>query len=205
MPKKTETKQEPTKKTREEWLMEARDELSKTFFTKPSRRLPPTAVSCGIPAGSPKAIGQCWAADLSDEKVTEIFVCPSQDDPMMVIGILLHELVHAAVGVDAQHGKDFVRVARAVGLEGPAKHCLPDEACKKRLEPILERLGAYPHKKLKKTKEKVKKPQKKRVKLIDPQNEAYVISMEKEILDEFGPPVGPSGFALETKDTKEDA
>jgi hypothetical protein len=34
---------------------------------------------------------------------------------MQVAAVLGHELVHAAVGVAARHGKEFRRVARGIG------------------------------------------------------------------------------------------
>jgi hypothetical protein len=37
---------------------------------------------------------------------------------MQVAAVLGHELVHAAVGVAAHHGKEFRRVARGIGLVG---------------------------------------------------------------------------------------
>jgi hypothetical protein len=59
-----------------------------------------------------KNIGECWDNQCSEDRHFEIFIRPnlraSKDlMPMQVAAILGHELVHAAVGVAARHGKEF--------------------------------------------------------------------------------------------------
>ena len=72
-------------------------------------------------------------------------VSPVIDDPMRVAGIVTHEIIHAVVGLEDGHGKNFRKAALALGLEGKMTSTIEGEAFKRRLEPILGRLGPYPH------------------------------------------------------------
>ena len=69
-------------------------------------------------------IGECWDNQCSEDRHFEIFIRPDLSEskdlmPMQIAAVLGHELVHAAVGVAAGHGKEFRRVARGIGLVGP--------------------------------------------------------------------------------------
>jgi hypothetical protein len=68
-------------------------------------------------------IGECWDNQCSEDRHFEIFIRPDLSEskdlmPMQVAAIPGHELVHAAVGLAAGHGKAFRRVARGIGLIG---------------------------------------------------------------------------------------
>src|SRR5438105_3647929 len=68
-------------------------------------------------------IGECWDNQCSEDQHFEIFIRPDLSEskdlmPMQVAAILAHDLIHAAVGVAASHGKAFRRVARSIGLVG---------------------------------------------------------------------------------------
>ena len=57
-----------------------------------------------------KAIGECWDNRLSADGHFEIFIRPDLAHapdamPAQIAAILAHELVHAAVGIPAGHGK----------------------------------------------------------------------------------------------------
>lgn len=59
-----------------------------------------------------KAIGECWDNRLSADGHFEIFIRPDLAHaphamPTQIAAILAHELVHAAVGIPAGHGKAF--------------------------------------------------------------------------------------------------
>src|SRR3546814_9943196 len=62
--------------------------------------------------------------------------------------LLAHELVHAAVGIPAGHGKAFKRVALGLGLVGPMRATTPGEAFLAAIAPILESVGPLPHARL---------------------------------------------------------
>lgn len=61
--------------------------------------------------------------------------------PTQIAAILAHELVHAAVGIAAGHGKAFKRVAAGLGLVGPMRATTPGDA-------FLAAAGSLPHARL---------------------------------------------------------
>jgi hypothetical protein len=63
---------------------------------------------------------------------------------MRVLDILAHELVHACHPNDG-HGSKFGKTARAIGLEGKLTATTAGESFKRWAEPVLARLGSYPH------------------------------------------------------------
>jgi len=67
---------------------------------------------------------------------------------MRIAGVLAHEMVHAAVGVQHGHKGPFRSLALAIGLTGKMTATEESEAFKQRLAPILAEHGDYPHAKL---------------------------------------------------------
>lgn len=105
--------------TREEWLIGLGRALAPRIAEAAGLdEMPSWRVSVGFPAGSRKAIGQCWDAAATTDKTFEIFIRPDIREPLRVAGVFAHELVHAAVGIEAKHGKRFKAVATGIGLEG---------------------------------------------------------------------------------------
>jgi hypothetical protein len=90
-------------------------------------------------------IGECWDSSKSGDKSFEIMVSPTEADPVRVLGILVHELAHAAAGLAAGHSGDFETLARGLHLEGPLPATTVGDAFKTQMAPALERLGEYPH------------------------------------------------------------
>jgi hypothetical protein len=138
--------------TREQWLVNLAAALSPQFDAL-GAPLPAYRVSCSFPSSgglsrNRKTIGQCWSPSASADNTTEIFISPTQDDPVNVAAVLVHEMVHAAVGTKAGHGPAFRKIALALGLEGPMTATVPGDAFKSMVAPILEKLGEYPHAKL---------------------------------------------------------
>src|SRR6266849_9892360 len=97
-----------------------------------------------------KNIGACWDNCCSEDRHFEIFIRPDLSEskdlmPMQVAAILGHELVHAAVGVAARHGKAFRRVAKGIGLTGQMAATTAGPEFEKAMQPILEGAGPLPH------------------------------------------------------------
>jgi hypothetical protein len=134
--------------TRETYLASATEYLA-PLFTAHGFPLPAVRASVGIPAGGKggklKRIGECWSNLASADNTTEIFICPSQSEPVAVLAILLHELVHAAVGLKCGHKGAFKRVAVALGLEGKMTATVPGERLATHLLHLSDLLGDYPH------------------------------------------------------------
>lgn len=145
--------------TREAWLQGCAsrimvDVLAPAGYTRNAETATPLMdglrVSVGWPSQRPlsrkkRAIGQCWPVDASKDHATEIFVSPYVDDPIEVAGVLVHEILHAAVGTKAKHGTAFKRACKAVGLDGKATATVPGEELAATLAMIIDVLGPYPH------------------------------------------------------------
>ena len=193
---------------REQWLSTAMEKMAERYLVKPAHKLPPkVAVSCGIPAGSLRAIGQCWCPSTSSDGTTHIYICPTQDDPVEILHVLLHEMVHAAVGVKEKHGPAFGRLARFLGMEGPLTSTTPSDALRSELEGLSDVLGPYPHSAVSKSKpKKPKDPKPKKIKLLPGGGRfpGYEVWVAEDQLESYGPPLDPSGQPLLTKEQLED-
>src|SRR5262249_40594880 len=75
----------------------------------------------------------------------EIFISPTLADPMRVVGVLAHELIHAIVGGEVGHRGPFKRLALAIGLTGKMSATVEGDVFKTALQAILEDLWPYPH------------------------------------------------------------
>jgi SprT-like family len=133
---------------REAWLASLVERLKPLFA--PAIIPANLRVACGWPSHGAtrtkgRVIGQCWGSTSSKDGHYEIFVSPILDDPMRVAGVLAHELVHAVVGVQAKHGKEFKQLATRIGLTGKMTATTEGEAFRAALVPILADLGPYPH------------------------------------------------------------
>ncbi len=130
---------------RESWLEKATLELQERVF-KQHHSLPPSRVSIGFPGGRnpKKAIGQHWHPRASSDNVSQIFISPIHKTSLEHLGTLAHELVHACVP-EAGHGKDFRKIALAIGLEGKMRSTTAGPKLIPHLQGIVESLGEIPH------------------------------------------------------------
>lgn len=137
--------------TREEWLQKAITLCSAHKFKKAGYKVPKLHVSVGFPTGrgSKNYIGQHWHPKASDDKVGSIFISPTINDTVQVLGTLVHEMVHGVVGNEAKHGPIFRKCALAVGLEGKMTHTEAGAELIAYFKKILiNRIGNYPHSRL---------------------------------------------------------
>ena len=107
-------------------------------------------VSCGWPSrgglGQRQAvIGQCFGPQVCTDGVPQIFVSPRLAESVEVLGVLLHELVHASVGLQHKHLAPFSQAARKVGLVGPPTATVVGPALRPLLQEYVAQVGAYPH------------------------------------------------------------
>lgn len=172
--------------SREQWLIDAKEELRKKYFTGKRAFSTNINVSIGIPTGSARAIGECWDRSLSkDGKTTNIFICPTIESPILVLATLAHELVHAVVGNAAKHGPEFKRVAVAIGLTGKMTATVPSEGMIRELREINNHLGTYPHIPMTKTKPKIAKKQTRSLVLVSKEDPDYQIRISEKILEQY--------------------
>ena len=96
-------------KTREAWLVAALWGFIDQHFTAAGYDVPSNIrCTCGFPSAQATArkhmrIGECWAHTQSKDQTFEISISPVIDSPERVLGILIHEVVHATVGLNAGH------------------------------------------------------------------------------------------------------
>ncbi len=90
-------------------------------------------------------IGQCFPPTMCRDGVPQIFISPRIADSIDVLGTLLHELVHAAVGCQFGHRKEFSQAARRMGLEGPPTATVVGKELRPLLQAYVDRGGPYPH------------------------------------------------------------
>lgn len=104
-------------------------------------------LSCGYPTSGNRTntIGECIYPQSSADGHTEVFVRPDIAEGLAVAEIVVHELIHAALGPGYAHGPVFKKLATAVGLRGKMKATHAGDELKARLSEIVEKLGPYPH------------------------------------------------------------
>ena len=152
MPAQLSIPSNPLKLNREAWLTEMARHLEDVF--KGHFNVKPYRVTCGWPSSGGvgkrrRVIGQCHPPQSSKAGVFELFISPVLDSVVEVGGTLAHEMAHVVAGVDAQHGKEFVRVCVAVGLtKGRPASVGPGPRLEERIKRVGESLGPYPHQKM---------------------------------------------------------
>lgn len=139
---------------KEQWLSQAVEFYLRPYFTAQGHNIPERVrVSTGWPSRGAMAkrnrvIGQAFAPDCSADGTSEVIVSVYLDDPVEVLGVLVHECLHHAVGIDAKHGKPFKDGMRAVGLEGKVTATKVGDDLLVHVRNWVEALGAYPHARL---------------------------------------------------------
>jgi hypothetical protein len=136
--------------TREEWLRAAVDHLRPTFAAQGNPLPPALQVSVGFPsvgalARRTRRVGECWSPQASLDGLHQLFISPLLAEPVLVLAVLAHELVHAAVGTPARHGPRFRRAALALGLRGRMTATVAGPDLQARLEELARLLGEFPH------------------------------------------------------------
>ncbi len=144
-----------------------------------------------------RAIGECWDNRCSGDGHFEIFIRPDLAHapdamPAQIAAILAHELVHAAVGIAAGHGKAFKRVAVGLGLVGPMRATTPGDAFLATVAPILGAAGPLPHARLD-TGGETTRPKKQATRMLKCECRAcgYTVRTARKWLETAGAPLCP--------------
>jgi len=186
-----------TNKLREEWLMEAVEQI-KPIFERVGYQIPPVKVSIGFPSTGSKGrhLGQCWSTKSSEDGLNQIFLAPHLETPVEYLDTLVHELVHAVDNCSSRHGAGFKKIAKDVGLKGPMRSAGAGETLMKDLVKISDLLGNFSHARLSIQKAAsnvgAKRPGAKCSKC------GYEIVMLKKFMD-IGPPLCPKSHGLMEK------
>lgn len=192
--------QEAPQGTREGWLLKAVELLIPLLEQAGATQLRTRniAVSVGFPSKTiRKRIGECWADRASENGgVNHMFIHPQLDDPVQVLGVLAHELIHADDNGESNHYGHFKNVARSLGLTGK----LTETNVGPDLEPVLKdiatELGPYPHVRL--NLGSVKKQTTRLKKVACPKCD-YTIRVTDKWIDK-GLPTCPCGTKMEVAD-----
>lgn len=183
--------------TREAWLIAA-TELLGELFAEIDIEVPEVRVSCGWPSvsarsASRKRIGECWKTVATEDGVAQIFVSPVLGKTIEVLETLAHELVHAVDDCESGHQGAFAKTARRIGLEGKMTSTHAGPGLLERFEPILERLGEYPHSAINLSgggSETPKKQTTRMLKMVCP-NTGYIARTTQKWIDEYGTSLCP--------------
>jgi hypothetical protein len=135
---------------REAWLAAAVEHFKPDFEAQSYPLQAQVRVTCGWPsrgALAPKVrrMGECWSTTASADGANEIFISPLLAEPIEVGSVLVHELVHAAVGPQWGHQKPFRSLAVKMGLLGPMRSTTANPLLRERLNALSQQLGPYPH------------------------------------------------------------
>jgi hypothetical protein len=195
---------------RESWLEASIPMLRATVFGDHVEKWPtfPIRVACGWPKGTRggkghHAIGQCWSNRCSKDGASEIFVSPELDDPIRVLDVLSHELVHAIVGCENGHRKPFGKLARAIGLEGKLTATVAGPALLERLHAITSVLWLYPHASLLHA-DPLRKKQTTRMLKVECPACGCIVRMTAKWIEDAGIPTCACGTQMESDGTDPD-
>jgi hypothetical protein len=195
--------------TREAWLLLAAEAMEGMLERAKAGPRPKLRVSVGWPLGRRKkggkgvhAIGQCFCKSGSKDGVYEIFISPELDQSARVLDVLLHELIHAYVGVEEGHKGRFKTVAKAVGLEGQMTATVAGDELARALADISARLGPYPHGMLGVGEDPMKKKQGTRMLKLECPKCGYTARTTAKWL-EMGTPTCPCGEKMEGEQPEE--
>jgi hypothetical protein len=178
---------------RETWLLAAVEELDALILDETGAAKAPVRVSCGWPStgaikranAKSRRIGECWHSGASGDGTREIFISPALDHPVEVVGVLLHELIHAYLPEEVGHKAPFARIARAVGLAGKptATFVEAETDLAETIVEIIRRLGEYPHKVLDRA---PRTPEKTRMLKVECPCCGYILRTARKNLEERG-------------------
>lgn len=176
------------KRAREDWMMAAGLAMA-PIFERAGAKLPEKwRVTMSLCPGR-RAVGVCISPSASADGTWEILIRLDQAEALEVIAILVHELVHASVGLECKHRGPFKRVATAIGLQGPMTSTTPGPAFVAAVRPVLDRLGPFPHAALSLARRETSGPKKQTCRQVKMTcgSCGYVARTTRKWLDEVGP------------------
>lgn len=131
---------------REEWLDAAAKRFCAEYlFEELDVHVSVSWPSRGGLSQTKRRIGECWKPETSKDGHSHIFISPMLTDPVTVLGVLLHEMIHAWDRCESGHRGAFIELARKVGLEKPWTATSPGADLSQRLSILATELGPYPH------------------------------------------------------------
>ena len=153
-----------SKLNRETYLQEATKILRKSLFSPKGYKVPTVKLSVSWASRGNKTnknklgvsvLGQCYPTQLSDDGINHVIITPALsgstlEGSLRILGVLVHELVHAVDNCESGHGQAFKQCATAVGLTGQMRSTSESEWLQNLMtEKIVKKLGLFPHQTLK--------------------------------------------------------
>ena len=135
----------------EEWLDNAVQSL-KPIFTRNNYELPVVRALLSFPIDGLIAnkkrqpyLGQCLSKKWTEDGVVVILITPITRDPVSILCILLHELVHSIDDCKSLHGNAFREICTSIGFKFYGEDDYPSEKLLKELQLISKKLGSFPN------------------------------------------------------------
>lgn len=137
---------------REEWLHNAVEKVG-VLLAAVGVTVPQVRVAAGWPSSGglgqkKRVLGECWKPEVAEDGISQIFLNPLMIDPVEILGVLVHELIHAWDKGEHKHAGPFVKACKDVGLTGPWTATSVGDDLRVQLAQIADDLGEYPHSKL---------------------------------------------------------
>ncbi|MGV1045457.1 hypothetical protein [Limnohabitans sp.] len=134
----------------EVWLNEA-VELLRPGFADAGFEIPPVHLSVGFstdgykPAAKKNTIAVCHAKCMTVDGINEIFISPIVYEPVNVLSLLVHELIHAIDDCKSGHGEGFLKISYALKCaDNPSVSVLEFREKVQQYRAIADQLGRYP-------------------------------------------------------------
>lgn len=192
--------------TREAWLQRL-VELLHPLFTTADFTIPPIIhVSVGWPSTRARTlrprIGECWAPTFSEDGAHHIFISPLLSDPLEVAAVMVHEMLHVAVGVEKGHGGTFKAAMKKVGLEGKPTATVAGPELVEALTVLLRPLPPYPHPPLKPAAHlrRAQTTRQRKVTCPNPAHPPYMVRMSRDTMRRGLPRCGACGMEMVSED-----
>ena len=138
---------------KEVWLTNALEQFIRKHFATAGYEVPNgVRVSTGWPScgafSKVRRVGEAWNSECSEDGTCEVIISLFLDDPIKILGVFIHEIVHITVGIECGHKKPFRDCMKAVGLNGKPTATGESDELVTELQKWVEKLGVYPHAKL---------------------------------------------------------
>jgi hypothetical protein len=181
--------------TREEWLKAAIIYM-RPWFVELGLKAPAAYVSVGYPTQGARSatVGQCCYG--SEDGIPHVFIHPAETDPVRVLDILEHELIHTVMPIGTGHKAPFAKAAKALGRMGPPTHdTITPEMAWNFARMVRFGLGPWPHAGLTVATGR-KKQATRQLKVacpncLDDEGKPYIARMTRKWLDAMGAPICP--------------
>lgn len=150
-----------------------------------------------------KTIGAHYSHHFSTGGEQHILIHPSLENSLKVVGVLIHELIHAQLPTDAGHGKEFRKIALAVGLCGKMTATEETDELKEKMAKWIKKVGEYPHASFDVSKGRKKQTTRMLKTMCMSDNEDcgnghYKTRMSRSLIEQFGAPLCPNcGYQME--------